>query len=235
MRKLSVLLSTSILFLSSCTKLIDDGPITTEIRSTGEFTGIDSRTSATVYYQQDNVFKVEVTAGQNTLDRLETYVSNKQLVIRFRNEFWTPAHSGVTVRIRAPRVNAFSLSGSGTITSTGFLSTPSVALQIGGSGNIRIQHINAYNLKGSVSGSGNISIDTGIADNEILKVNGSGNIDLRNVAAKKASTITSGSGTMKLSVQESLNAIISGSGSVYYKGNPVLNTHVSGSGRVVRM
>jgi len=234
MKKLPVILFLLCLgfFVTSCEKVVGDGPVRTETRTTNNFSGIDLRISGNVYYKPDAAYKVEIAAQQNILDVIETYVSNGKLVIKFKNDVRVRAHESIVVTLSGPQMNSLRVSGSGNITTTGLINTTNMDIDISGSGNVDVQNITASFLDANISGSGNISIDGGTITEEKLKISGSGNIDLQDVESTKANTTTSGSGDMWISVSKNLDVTISGSGSVRYKGNPIINTSISGSGKV---
>ncbi len=217
---------------ASCEKVVGEGPVVTENRTKGEFSGIDLRVSGNVYYTQSPEYKIEVSAQQNILDVLETYVSNNKLVIKYENDVRVRRHEDITVNISAPDLNSLRVSGSGNISTTGMLKPNSMDMDVSGSGNINVANITTNYIEANISGSGNIKVQNGTAAEEKLKISGSGNLDLMNVAAKTATTTTSGSGDTKVKVSERLNVTISGSGSVYYIGQPAINTSISGSGKV---
>ena len=220
-------------FLSSCEKVEGDGPVMTETRSTSNFSGIDLRVSANVYFKKDSVYKLEVSAQQNILDVMETYVSNGKLVVKFENDVRVRSHDPITVTVSGPTLSSVRLSGSGNVNAMGQLNPASMEIDISGSGDIFISELNTGWLDANISGSGNIKIGSGSATEEKLKISGSGNIDLTTIQATKATTKTSGSGDIRLMVSQHLDVTISGSGSVYYKGNPYINTNISGSGKVI--
>jgi hypothetical protein len=230
-----VLLSAFLVSMWSCKKerVEGDGPVVTETRSANNFSGIDLRVAANVYYKQDSVYKLEVSAQQNILDVMETYVSNGKLVVKFENDKRVRSHDPITVAVSGPSLSSVRLSGSGNVNAMGKLSPASMEIDISGSGDIFITELNTSWLDADISGSGNIRIGSGSATEEKLAISGSGNIDLTNVQAVKAKSKTSGSGDIRLSVSQSLDVTISGSGSVYYKGNPIINTNISGSGKVI--
>ncbi len=222
----------SVIFLSSCEKVEGEGPVRTEVRNVGSFSGIDLRISGTVNYTQDSTYKVEVMAQQNILDVLETYISANKLVIRYKNDIRVKRHEDIVINISAPAQNSIRLSGSGNLRAATPMMTLGMLLEVSGSGNIFLNQLNTGDLEANISGSGNITVDNGTARDERLRISGSGNIDLLDVAATRATTNTSGSGETRLHVTNSLDATISGSGSVYYRGTPVISTRISGSGRV---
>jgi hypothetical protein len=236
MKKFSVaLLSALVLLITSCEKINGEGPVVTETRDVSGFSGIDFRIGGDVYFKKDSVYKVEVSAQRNILDKLETYVSEGNLVIKPSNGIHIRSYKDVTVMVSGPEMNRLRVSGSGNISTSDAFTTSSLDVDVSGSGKITVADITAGYADLKISGSGDIKIQNGAITEEKLKISGSGSIDLSNVTAEKATTTTSGSGDIRLQVSQSLDATISGSGSVYYKGNPVIDTKISGSGKVTHM
>ena len=227
-------LSIMMLLISSCKKIVGDGPIETESRTETGYSGIDLRMQGTVYYTQDSVYKIELSAQRNILDEIYTYVSDNKLVIKVRDGVRLKSHEPIKAMVTAPALTALRISGSGDIITTNAFPRNDINLDVSGSGSITIAEINAGYGDANISGSGNIQVNNGTIGEEKLKISGSGNIELSNVSATKASTTTSGSGDIKLKVSDYLNVTISGSGSVLYVGNPLIDTHISGSGKVLR-
>lgn len=223
-----------ILFLTSCEKVIGEGALTTETRSTADFTGIESEISGNIYYTQGADHKVELTAQQNILNVIETPVLGDRLVVRFKKFVRVRAHEQITIRITAPSLNSIGSSGAGNITVLSPLNSSQLSFRLSGSGNMQLPSVQCSQMEANLSGSGNISISSGVATSELLRISGSGGIDARHVVSKSVTTHTSGSGTMWVQATDNLDVNISGSGSVYYWGNPGVTTSISGSGRVVR-
>lgn len=236
MKKVSIALFSALaLFTASCEKVVGEGPVVTETRSATNFSGLDLRMSGDVYFTRDAAYKVEVSAQQNILDKLETYVSNGKLVIKFENDTRVRSHESVKVKVSGPDLTNVRVSGSGNVTSTNAITPGSLDLDISGSGGITLADVTSAYISTTISGSGDIKILNGTITEEKIKISGSGNTDLSNVSAAKATTTTSGSGDIWLQVSNDLDVTISGSGSVHYKGNPIIDTRISGSGKVVRM
>lgn len=233
-KSIAGLLVAALFIFPSCTKVIGEGPLVTELRSTANFTGISSEMSGKVNVTIGPNYKVEVTAQRNILDVLQTNVVNGVLHIDFKNGVKVKTHEDITINITAPVADYFRLSGSGNVDVHGDIAANNLQVKLSGSGNINIQKVIIANkINADMSGSGNISIINGSAINEDLKISGSGNIDLAAVAAENVIAHTSGSGNMKVMVSKNLNAKILGSGIVYYRGNPIISTQISGSGKVL--
>lgn len=234
MKKLSILFSIAMMMIfTSCEKVVGEGALVNETRTTGSFSGIESELSANVAYVQGSDYKVELTAQQNILNVMETPVINNKLIVRFKNNVRVKSHEQITIKVTAPSISGIGLSGSGNVNVLSPLSSNDLSFRLSGSGNIIVPQVACLNLEANISGTGNISIAAGTSMTEHLKISGSGSIDARNVLAKSVTTTTSGSGSMKVNVSENLNVTISGSGSVYYWGSPVVSTNISGSGKVL--
>ena len=220
---------------SSCKKdlVVGSGPVVTQARSTSNFTGVTFRVPGRVNFKIGPVYKVELSAQQNILDVLNTYVANGILIIDFSDHVRVRENADITVNVTAPSADHFSVSGTGDINVEGDLVTSNLNLSSSGTGKIIMQKATVSGtIDVDISGIGNISIADGSAANEELRISGVGDIELSNVPAQKATTHTSGSGNMKVNLSQSLEVHISGSGTVYYRGTPAITTHISGSGNV---
>lgn len=235
MKTFSKLFPVLVLFagFGSCKKIIGEGPVIKEDRTIGNFSSLASSISADVYYQQDPVYKLEVTAQQNILNVLETHVVGNELIIKFRNDTRVKSHEHITVLVSSPTIDRFRLSGSGNIIASDSINMAKMSLVISGSGSIKLQSLVANSLNAAISGSGDISVLGGTLHTQQLAISGSGNIDTGNVPAYSVTTATSGSGKISLNASHDLDVSISGSGSVFYKGNPEITTRISGSGKIV--
>ena len=237
MKKSVVLVSLAAAFIivfPSCEKVVGEGPLVTQIRTVGNFTGVSSEMSGTVNFAIAPEYKVEITAQQNILDVLNTNVVNGVLHIDFKNNVRVKQHEDLLINITAPYADYFRLSGSGNMNVQGDVAANNLKVTLSGSGDIAVQSaVIADKIDADISGSGNISIANGSAVNEDIDISGSGKVEMAGVSAQNGVTHTSGSGDVKLALSKNLDAHISGSGSVYYHGNPLISTHISGSGKVI--
>jgi hypothetical protein len=224
----------SFFILPSCRKVVGEGPVVTQTRSVGSFTGISFETAGKVNFTIGQEQRVELIAQQNILDILQTNIVSGVLHIDFKDNVRAKNYEEIIVNITAPSVDYLRLSGSGDMNVHGDLAANGLTMTISGSGNIYVQNaVIADKIKASVSGSGSMSILNGSAINEDIDISGSGNIDVAGVPAQYAASRTSGSGDVKVNLTKTLDVHISGSGSVYYHGSPVVSTHISGSGKVI--
>src|SRR3954463_7874173 len=231
---LFVLLVAALFIFPSCRKVIGEGPVVTETRSVGNFTGVSFETAGNLNFTIGPQYLVELQAQRNILDVLQTNIVNGVLHIDFKGDVRVKTHEDIIVNITAPYGDYFRLSGTGDITVHGNLTAPNLTMTLSGSGNIYVQNaVIADKVNAKLSGSGSMSILNGAAINENVDISGSGNVELGGVAVQNASTHTSGSGNVKLTVSKKLDVTISGSGSVFYHGSPVISTHITGSGSVI--
>jgi Putative auto-transporter adhesin, head GIN domain len=229
-----VLLAAVFFIFPSCKRVVGEGPVVTQTRTVGNFTGVSSEMSGKVNFTIAPDFKVEITAQQNIIDVLNTNVVNGVLHIDFKNNVRVKEHEDLLINITAPYADYFRLSGSGNMNVQGDVAANDLTVTLSGSGDIAIQNaVIDDKIDTDISGSGNISIANGSAVNEDVEISGSGKVEMAGVGAQNAVTHTSGSGDVKLAISSNLDAHISGSGSVYYHGNPIISTHISGSGRVI--
>jgi hypothetical protein len=229
-----VLLAAGIFIFPSCEKVVGEGPLVTQTRSVGNFSGVSSEMSGKVNFAIAPEYKVEITAQQNILDVLNTNVVNGVLHIDFKDNVRVRQHEDLLINITAPYADYFRLSGSGNMNVQGDITANNLKVTLSGSGDIAVQRaVIADKIDADISGSGNINIANGSTVNEDVDISGSGKVEMPGVNAESAVTHTSGSGDVKLAVSKNLDAHITGSGSVYYHGNPIISTHISGSGRVI--
>src|SRR6476660_2604851 len=170
---LTALFVAGIFILPSCRKIVGEGPVVTQTRSVGSFTGISFETAGKVNFTIGHEQRVELIAQQNILDVLQTNIVSGILHIDFKDNVRVKNYEEVIVNITAPSADYLRLSGSGDMNVRGDLAANSMTMTISGSGNIYVQNASiADKIKASVSGSGSISILNGSAINEDIDISG---------------------------------------------------------------
>lgn len=238
MRKLTTVIlaaATAIGSVSCKKEHVGEGPVTSQTRTIGNFTGIDLRMNGNVYYTKAAQTKVEITAKQSIHSMLETNIVGSTLVIRYSNGKTYDADESIRINVSGPDAAGFVLNTSGSIYCMNDIQPANLYLRSSGSGSIYLQKVTTGSIDAASTQSGNISASSGSAISEKLKTDGSGKIDLSGIAAKTATTHTIGSGNIRLKVADNLDVTIDGSGSVYFSGNPYISTHISGTGQLVRL
>ncbi len=147
-----------------------------------------------------------------------------------------PAHVAVmmgkvTVVVRAPRLEAVTLNGSGNAELRGKCSG-ALKLLVDGSGDILFAG-EAVAIEATINGSGKITAQ-GQAGAFAANINGSGKIEAKDLQAENASAIINGQGRTELTVTRSLHAMVMGAGAIVYYGNPAkVEQRVMGAGSIV--
>jgi len=221
--------------LTSCEKVIGDGPVVTETRTVSEFTELEFGVPGELEFIESDEQEVIIEAQRNIADVIETYVTGNELRIKVKDSKRIRTSERIKITVKAPGVHSFAVSGEGSMTIDNIHSSEMSRLKLSGSGKIVAYKLESSGLEARISGSGSIEVMMGTVENEDINISGSGDINLVEVAATKASTQTSGSGNIRLNVSGELDVRISGSGDVYYKGTPKVNVSVSGSGRLIRL
>lgn len=209
------------------------GETVTETRGLSGFNKISLDIDADVYYTQDSVYYVEISAQQNVMNVITTEISSGELEIDSKK--WIRKHNGIKIIVHSPDLYSLDISGSGNIESASAISTSTLELNVSGSGNISLASVNSAELEAKISGSGNISASGGVVTNQKLTISGSGNVEMTGLSANHSDAKISGSGNISVWALDQLKATISGSGDVRYKGNPAVNTTISGSGSVIHI
>lgn len=205
----------------------------TEIRDLKDFDRIQLSIDADVYYTQDSVYKVEISAQSNILTVLKVDVSNSELKLDFKRNVWD--HNKIKITIHSPNLKGLSISGSGDINIQNSVYTSDLELNISGSGNIYLPFLNSQNVSARISGTGDITIADGGTKTETLTVSGSGNIEAKNFIAENCTAKISGLGDISVHATETLNVTISGTGDVSYKGKPTVSSNISGLGKLIHL
>ena len=188
------------------------GVMATETRHVSGFSRIALSGSGDVRIEQTGRESLTVEAEDNLLPLLETYVDGDTLVLRTRPNTSIRPTRTIRYRITVARLEAASISGSGSL---------------------RAEGVDSDRFTTSISGSGSMTL-TGKAKAIDLSISGSGSYDAANLVSQTGRVSISGSGSGVVNTSEELEVAISGSGSVEVIGKPWVDQHISGSGRVSR-
>lgn len=227
-----VLVITGIASLSSCRKVIGEGPVLAEERIVANFTEVETSIPGAVYLSEGTTQQVRIESQQNIINVVETKVEDGVLKLKLRNNTILANNSNLKVYISIPKYRAISLMGSGNVMVENSLNSHDMDVKLTGSGNMEIDRLYGNNLYSELTGSGNIRINAGTVESQTVRITGSGDYDARNMNSNHAEVTITGSGNATVKASNSLKARISGSGNVYYYGNPVTDVSITGSGNV---
>lgn len=232
---LAALILWSLVQLTSCKKVIGEGPVVTQDRNTGTFTGIEMGTPGDLYYTPGTQLSIQVIAQQNIADIIETYVAGNTLRVKVRNSVNIKSHERIVIKVTAPDINDIGVNGSGNVHIQNEYAPERIKLFVNGSGELTAAKIIGDHIETKISGSGRLNVVNGSTNTLDVGISGSGLADVAGLVAKEAKADISGSASIRVNASDLLDCRISGSGIIFYKGNPKINSKISGSGRVTSM
>ena len=217
--------------LSAQNSIKGSGNVTNKSISTQPYDIIEVSGPMEVFLEKGKEGNITISAEDNVMDRVVAESDGKTLTISLKNN--TSLHNAKKIKVTVPfeDVSEISLRGSGNIEGNDVLASNALALNIQGSGNIKVS-VEAGNLDAKLNGSGDMQL-SGKSTNVDVKTTGSGNFEGKELVSENAQIYISGSGDSTIFVNNSLKARIQGSGSVLYAGKPSSNdVKVMGSGKV---
>lgn len=195
-----------------------------------EFSKISSKLPGKLYIKQGSEQKVVVEAAENLQKDIELEVNDEgELSISGEGNLC----DDVIVRLQVKNIEGLEILGAGDAFFEGAIKTGKLSVIVKGSGDVKIDNLEADGLKTTILGSGSIEGKTGALENLICEIKGSGNIDLQELPTKNLQAKIFGSGDVSANVSELIDAEIFGSGDVKYKNSPKnVNSSVFGSGNI---
>jgi len=176
---------------------------------------------------------VRAEGDAEALERLDIRVENGSLKIGTRRESagWFRRHrGGVTVHVTAPSLSGASIGGSGDLR-IDRVEAPRFAASIAGSGDIEIGALRARQADFDIAGSGAIRA-SGQAEQASLSIAGNGDLDLAGLQTRRASVSIAGSGDVTLQASEAVEGSILGSGDISVRGGARCSVTKLGSGDI---
>jgi hypothetical protein len=210
------------------------GKMVEEEREVSGFDSISLSGMGNVYVELGDEESLTIEAEDNLLKHLKSDVKGRTLEIGTKSGVNLRPQEEINFYLTVKEVNALEISGSGDIRLPDWLAG-SFTIDISGSGDVRLDSLNANWLDVKISGSGRVDIDGGQVEKQDVEINGSGDYRARDLESSRATVRVSGSGEATLWAIDELEVNISGSGDVFYAGDPHLDDDVSGSGDVERI
>ena len=236
------ILSFLLLGLFSCKKsgtdcLTSTGKIVREVRNVDDFDSIDMGDKVNLILSEDSVMKVEVEAGQNLLNGIDTKVIDHQLVIRNNTICdWVRSYKiPVNVYVSVNNIKKIFYNSSGNITTLTPIKSDNLDVIVwGGAGTIDM------NL--DIKGSGYFYLQSGTVDFNLhgtchyclFHAGDFGLIQAKDLQTGYAYVTNHGSNDVYVRAQKFLEARIESIGNIYYTGNPdSLAIKIHGPGEVI--
>lgn len=173
---------------------------------------------------------LEVIAEQSVIDALDITVDGNTLSIASRAGFRT--QRSITFRLSLRRFSALTSDASGDALVEGFRS-PVVTITQAGTGDIRLNRLQADTLTLDMPGSGMIHA-SGQGERLISRIEGAGEIDAAGYAVTRADAAIDGSGLIAVHAAQQLTARIDGAGDITYDGSPTVHQSITGVGSIAR-
>lgn len=185
-----------------------------QVRNLPAFTSVDNRGPISISIDVGPAQSVKLSGGDDVIDLMRTEVVDGELRISFKDKHGTLNLKGdPKVTITMPQLNAFSMSGAGTV---------------------NLSHINGDRLDVTFGGAGALKADGHVRQLK-MNVGGVGDIDTRALQADNVDVRVGGVGSVKLTATARLDASVGGVGSVTYYGHPkAVNTSGGGLGSISR-
>ncbi len=184
--------------------------IDTEVRNIESFIGVCKVNSIDVEVYSAPYFEVVVTADDNIIPSILTYVSRDILHVELDGGCFRSFDA--RVEIYMPDIAVLESRGSGNMLVDGFFNIPDLTLDLSGSGDIRL---------------------IGSTEEFIIDKSGSGDVRAFDMRAEAVILDKSGSGDLEVFASDEILGEMSGSGDLLYRGFPIINLNKSGSGDII--
>jgi hypothetical protein len=212
------------------------GPVTSELRTPGEFTKVNVSGRAEVELVQGPRHEVTVEATPGQQDRVRTRVDGDTLMVSTDGHGgWRAFHrSARTPRIviTSPTLEVVATAGAVRLKAA-TLDVPALRIAASGATHVTIGALKTETLR--FAGSGAVKADlAGVATDLTVSLSGAGDVQAARLASETGKVTVSGAGKVVVNAAKTLRVSLSGAGSVEYLGNPEIKQSVSGIGRVKR-
>ena len=211
------------------------GPVTSEIRTPGEFEKVDVSGHFDVELVQGPKHEVTVEAAPDMLDRIKTRVTGSKLTISIERSGWRPFQgaSGMPrVVVTAPNFEAIAAAGTIRVKATG-LDVPSLRIAGAGATTLQFDKLRTDELR--VAGSGALKAGfAGEARELTVSLSGAGSVNAADLKSEDGKISVAGAGHVIVNASSTLRVSLSGAGKVEYYGDPQLQKSVSGMGSIKR-
>lgn len=166
------------------------------------------------------------------MERLEVKVENGVLKIGQKKGKWSFGWSKdrgpITVHVTAPSIRGAEVAGSGDMR-IDKVQADSFEASIAGSGELDVASLRAKDTRFSIAGSGGVSA-AGAAESTSISIAGSGDVRAGGLEVKRAKVAIAGSGNVEAKAMETADISIMGSGDVVVTGTAKCKVEKMGSG-----
>lgn len=233
MKRLFIVPILLLVTLASCNKITPSGKIVSDDRNISGFTSIsvESGLNADINIAQSEA--VNVTADDNLLEYIETYVVNKTLIIRVANNVSFAKYPSIKITVDALSLSSLSGSGGAGLTLNYPLDSESIKVALSGGGHLS-GRVLASNLTVDLSGGSRVNMEGSCSR---LRLTGSGGSTMRgyDLNSADADIVLSGGSMAELTIDSTIKIEASGGSTLRYKGNAEIQKQdLSGGSRVIK-
>ena len=208
----------------------------TVVRTLPKFSNIElyDRIELNYFYSPD--YFIELTAGKNLIENIETKVEGNLLTIKNNNRCnWVRSFKKkVTVNLFAPKFTDFTYFGSGNVEFKDTLQSDVFRLNLwDASGDMHLLLKSDYIELKTHTGPGAIYAK-GSCRELIAYLGGTGKIEAEALIANDVLAINKNTGTIIVHCNNKLKAEILGPGNIFYLGNPTIDLYKKRSGNLIK-
>ena len=232
--KKALLFSTILLSATSCyinTISPEPGRITTEVRNTSTFTGLDIESGIRVTVTAGNTEKVEIEAREGYQPYILTEVRNNTLRVYIDRRLNNRRGSDIQAFITMRTLDYVSASGGSRVTTSDMFRPDRFDVSLSGGSYLRVP-ITTNTITVDASGGSEASISGSAQRINADELSGGSRLLAADLRVNYCTIDASGGSTADVNVSDELNVRASGGSIVRYKGSPRITQSVSGGSRV---
>jgi hypothetical protein len=218
------------LFGSSSGRIEGSGKVIDDVREITGFSRVILQGPLDVRVKAADADGVIVHADDNIAPLIETHVLGGTLVIGVRAGSSYRTQTKVQVRVQARKLQGVVLRGSGDVR-VDRVDAEVFEVTLQGSGDIVVDSLRASAVAVSIAGKGDVRIK-GTAGSLGVVLDGSGDVWCADLPAKQVAVRIRGKGDVRVHATDELKVDVDGSGDVHYRGTPKITKSIRGSGSV---
>ena len=205
-----------------------------EVRRVGNFDGIEASGTVFLYLSQGSAAGVAVSAGDEKYNnKIKTEVKNGTLKISVEGGVWNGfnwTNRKLRAYVTVTDLKSLDVSGASYVSISGTLKSDELKLEVSGASEIKgVINVNKLNM--DISGA-SVSKLAGTVKDGNIDASGAAKVNNYSLTIDKCKASSSGASSIRVTVNNELNADASGGSNIYYKGAGIgkaLNTSAGAS------
>lgn len=217
--------------LASCnsTRLRPSGNVISENREVGVFSSVSVESGLRLHIKASQEPTLTVTADDNLISYIETYVSGDRLFVRVKGNVWFSGHATLDIYAGTPSVNSASASGGAQVIVDGTLEADDFSVTLEGGSRMKGSLTVADRLTANLAGGSNMEV-TGSCSVMQLNLAGGSRFTGQDFRSVNASVNAAGGSNATIYSSGSLSVNAGGGSHIVYYGNPTNTNLVSEGG-----